>query len=79
MPLTFKVCGIHDSKGTLPTYLTKDMIVTLVSGKWPLRHYNDCDRHTFVFMKADGTKFFLTGLWVYLGLLLTEGRTESIY
>ena len=58
-PLTFKVSGMTDDKGTLPTYLAKDMIVTLVSGKWPLDDYKDCDRHTFVFEKADGSKFSL--------------------
>ena len=58
-PLTFKVCGMREAEDTLPTYLTKDMIVTLVSGKWPLHDYNDCDCHTFVFQKTDGSQFIL--------------------
>ena len=62
-PLTFKVGGMVDDEGQLPAFLLKDMIVTLVSGKWPLDDYRDCDRHTFVFQKDDGSQFsmLLTG------------------
>ena len=62
-PLTFKVDGMRDDEGQLPTFLVKDMIVTLVLGKWPLEDYRDCDRHTFVFQKHDGSQFsmLLTG------------------
>jgi len=62
-PLKFKVCGMMDvygqNNGTLPIYLTKDMEVTLVTGKWPLGDYTDCNHQTFVFMKPDGSQFSL--------------------
>jgi hypothetical protein len=60
-PLTFKIDGptiIHDqNNNVLPSYLVKDMIVKLVSGVWPLVDYNDCNKHTFVFQKPDGSQF----------------------
>ena len=56
-PLTFKVDGMRDGEGSMPAFLEKDMVVTLASGKWPLVDYRDCDRHTFVFQKADGSQF----------------------
>lgn len=63
-PLTFKVWGITNDGGvkklSLPPDLPKGTIVTMVSGKWPLGDYRDCDgRHTFVFEKADGVRFSL--------------------
>ena len=56
-PLTFKVDGMSDGEGSMPVFLEKDMVLTLVSGKWPLVDYHDCDIHTFVFQKADGSQF----------------------
>jgi hypothetical protein len=56
-PLTFKVDGMRDGEGSMPAFLEKDMVLTLVSGKWPLVDYHDCDVHTFVFQKADGSQF----------------------
>ena len=57
-PLTFKVDGMSDDdEGAMPAFLQKDMVLTLVSGKWPLVDYRDCDVHTFVFQKADGSQF----------------------
>ena len=56
-PMTFNVDGIRDNEGQLPEFLTKDMTVKLISGKWPLEDYRDCDRHTFVFEKDDGSQF----------------------
>jgi hypothetical protein len=53
----FKVIGMREESHTIPEFLTKDMMVELVSGKWPLVDYNDCDCHTFVFQKADGSQF----------------------
>lgn len=57
-PLTFKVREMSDGdEGAMPEFLKKDMVLTLVSGKWPLVDYRDCDVHTFVFQKADGSQF----------------------
>ena len=57
-PLTFKVDGMSDDdEGAMPAFLQKDMVLTLVSGKWPLVDYHDCDVHTFVFQKTDGSQF----------------------
>ena len=57
-PVTFKVYKMADEGDTMPEFLTKDMIVTLVTGKWPLTDYLDAfDRHTFVFQKVDGSRF----------------------
>lgn len=56
-PLTFKVDGMRDGEGSMPVFLENDMVLTLVSGKWPLVDSHDCDIHTFVFQKADGSQF----------------------
>lgn len=58
-PLTFKVRDPDPlpPPQPLPAYLEKDMVLTLVSGKWPLVDHTDCNRHTFVFKKADGSQF----------------------
>ena len=58
-PMTFKVMEPRgEDSGKMPTFLEKDMVLTLVSGKWPLGDYTDCGgRHTFVFQKADGSQF----------------------
>jgi len=56
-PLTFKVDRMMDGEGSMPAFLAKDMVLTLVSGKWPLVDWRDCDVHTFVFQKADGSQF----------------------
>ena len=56
-PMTFNVDGIRDNEGQLRAFLTKDMTVKLISGKWPLEDYKDCGRHTFVFEKDDGSQF----------------------
>lgn len=58
-PITFKVYEMeYDQDYTIPEFLTKDMLVTLVTGKWPLTdHLDSFDRHTFVFQKADGSQF----------------------
>jgi hypothetical protein len=81
-PLTFKVCGMMDvygeNNGTLPIYLTKDMIVTLVSGKWPLGDYTDCNRHTFVFQKEDGTQFSLLVIGFTLLCSLPKEKQQDI-
>jgi len=90
-PLTFKVRGMIDddglNNGTLPSYLTQDMIVTLVSGKWPLVDYHDCGCHTFVFQKICGTQFSLLvdGFTWHCSLpkekqqeILNEGKTQLI-
>jgi hypothetical protein len=44
--------------GPLPTFLTKDEILTFVSGKFPLNDYTDChpsSSHPYIFRKKDGT------------------------
>lgn len=57
-PLTFKVREMSDDdEGAMPAFLEKDMVLTLVSGKWPLVDYRDCGVHTFIFQKADGSQF----------------------
>ena len=56
-PLTFKVREMSDDEGAMPAFLQKDMVLTLVSGKWPLVDYRDCGVHTFIFKKADGSQF----------------------
>ncbi len=56
-PLTFKVNGMMDDEGSMPVFLEKDIVLTLVSGKWPPVDYRDCDVHTFVFQKTDGSQF----------------------
>ena len=57
-PVTFKVYKMADEGDTMPNFLRKGMIVTLVTGKWPLKDYLDAgDCHTFVFQKADGSRF----------------------
>lgn len=44
----------------LPAFLEKNMVLTLVSGKWPLGDYNDCNgKHIFKFTKPDGTEISL--------------------
>lgn len=56
--MTFKVLGPSDEdSGKMPEFLEKEMTLKLVSGKWPLDDYTDCNRHTFVFQKADGSQF----------------------
>jgi hypothetical protein len=58
-PLTFKVEATrNECKMVVPLFLEVDMVLTLVSGKWPLGDYTDCNgRHTFVFQKPDGKQF----------------------
>lgn len=56
-PITFKVDGMRNGEGSMPAFLAKDMVLTLASGKWSLVDYHDCDVHTFVFQKADGSQF----------------------
>ena len=60
--MTFKVCEeeVFHASLALPTFLEKDMVLTLISGKWPLTDYNDCDgKHIFKFSKPDGTEISL--------------------
>ena len=77
-PLTFKIDGMRDNEGALPSYLTKDMVVTLVSGKWPLVDYNDCDCHTFVFQKVDGSQFSLLLSGFTFSCSLTKEKQQEI-
>ena len=60
--LNFKVLGAvkepHEQEyAAPPSYILKDEIVTLVTGKFPLNDYKDCNVHTYTFEKADGTRF----------------------
>jgi len=81
-PLTFKVRGMIDddglNNGTLPSYLTQDMIVTLVSGKWPLGDCRDCGCHTFVFQKVDGSQFSLLVDGFTFSCSLTKEKQQEI-
>jgi hypothetical protein len=81
-PLTFKVVRKIDSDRNeciLPAFLVKDMIVTLVSGKWPLVDYNDCNKHTFVFQKEDGSEFsMLLSGFCWQCVLSTEKQQQML-
>lgn len=60
--LNFKVLGAvkdhyEHGYGDPPSYIQKDEIVTLITGKFPLDDYKDCNVHTYTFEKGDGTRF----------------------
>ena len=60
---TFKIVENMDHHLKLappPSPHTKDEVVTLVSGKYPLNDYHDLSIHTYTFVKSDGSQF--TGL-----------------
>lgn len=78
-PLMFKVRGMREESDTMPAFLTKGMLVELVSGKWPLVDYRDCDCHTFVFQKADGSQFsMLLSGFTYSCTWTLEKQQEAI-
>jgi len=57
-PVTFRVGDVQDElvPKPMPAYLQKGMIVTLVSGNWPLNEGDHGAGHNFVFQRADGTQ-----------------------
>jgi len=61
----------------LPSLFEKDMIVTLVSGKYPLADI-DCGQQTFVFQKANGSQFamLVTGFTWMCALPIKEQQIE---
>ena len=87
--MTFKVCEEQHPGQTrpLPSFLQKDMVLTLVSGKWPLGDYTDCGKHLFTFKKPDDSE---VSMWVRgftwdcsvskeeQAKLMTEGQIPSI-
>lgn len=90
-PMQFKVDEEYSNNYNalkLPAFLEKDMVLTLVSGKWPLGDYNDCNgKHIFKFTKSDGTEIslYLQGFtWhcseckIKQQKLMSEGHIPSI-
>jgi hypothetical protein len=78
-PLTFMLRQVYIKHGEhLPSLFEKDMIVKLVSGKWPLGDCIDCGKHTFVFQKKDRSKFsmLLTGFTWMCSLPKKEQQIE---
>ena len=62
----------------VPAIFEKEMVVTLVSGKWPLGDCVDCGNHTFVFQKDDGSQFemLVTGFTWNCALPIKEQQIE---
>ena len=78
-PLTFMLHQVYMKHAELlPGLFEKNMIVTLVSGKWPLGDCVDCGQQTFVFQKADGLQFsmLLTGFTWMCSLQNEEQQVE---
>jgi len=78
-PLTFMLNQVYIKNiELLPVLFEKNMIVTLVSGKWPLGDCVDCGKQKFVFQKADGVQFsmLLTGFTWMCSLPNKEQQVE---
>ena len=78
-PLTFMLRRLFiKDDNPVPAIFEKEMVVTLVSGKWPLGDCNDCGKHTFVFQKTDGTQFVMlvTGFTWMCSLPIKEQQIE---
>ena len=78
-PLTFMLRRLFiKDDNPVPAIFEKEMVVTLVSGKWPLGDCTDCGNHTFVFQKANGSQFamLVTGFTWNCALPIKEQQVE---